>query len=81
LVEDVYPSAEHDVQRGLALAVLPDELPACERLLTADLRQVLDLLGGEPGEERRIVGVEEVLDGCRRVIARHLSGRFRHPDG
>src|SRR5918994_5991587 len=34
----------------------------------ADLRQVLDLLRREAGEERRIVGIEEVLYRSRRVI-------------
>src|SRR3712207_6976092 len=49
------------------------DVPARERELGADLRQVLDLLRREPGKERRMVGVEEVLYRGRRVVARHRS--------
>jgi len=41
--------------------VLENEVPPRERQLGADLRQVLDLVGRQPGEERRIVGIQEVL--------------------
>src|SRR5207247_3628361 len=73
VVDDVDGSALDYVERGLALAVLEHDVPARERELGADLRQVLDLLWREPGQERRMVGVEEVLYRGRRVVARHRS--------
>jgi hypothetical protein len=66
VVDDVDRSASDDVERGVALAVLEDDVTARERELGADLRQVLDLLRCEAWKERRMVGVEEVLyrSGC-----------------
>ena len=72
LVDDVYRSAPDHVQRGLALAVLEDEVPASVRVLGADLAQVLDLLRSQPREERGVVRIEEVLDWSRCVVARHF---------
>jgi hypothetical protein len=77
LVDDVHGSALDDVERSLTLAVRKHFVAACERHLGADLRQVLDLRSRESREEDRIVGIEEVLDRSRRVVARHLSSQTR----
>jgi hypothetical protein len=73
LVDDVQGSGEDDVQRCLALAVLENEIPPREGLVGAELGQVLDLLRRQAGEERRMVGIEEVLDGGGRVVGRRSS--------
>jgi hypothetical protein len=45
--------------------MLEHEITTRERELGTDLCQVLDLLGRQAGEERRMVGIEEVLDRSR----------------
>jgi hypothetical protein len=53
--------------------MLEHDVPAGERQLGADLREILDLGGRQPREERRIVGIQEVLYRSRCVVARHSS--------
>jgi hypothetical protein len=61
-----------EVVMGVYVIVTSEDLL---RMRGADLGRVLDLLRRAPGYERRMVGIEEVLDRCRRGVARRACAR------
>ena len=61
LVEDVDRPLLDDVEGGVALPLLEEHLPTCERELLREPAEMLDLTFVEAREEHGIVRIEEVV--------------------